>query len=303
LHLSDGESFTFPSTAYPQIATKDRHYSLRELRDLETFARDRGVSIVPELEVPGHATALVQAVPQIFASRSGSRNEICAGREDTYKALDTLVGEMCDVFRSTPYFHIGADEVDKGGWNNCADTKAYMAAHKIADTEELYRHFLVRMNEIVKKHGKKTIVWEGFAKGGKIEIPRDITVMAYEIRYYLPNELVKDGYNVINASWTPLYVVNSNCRPPEEIYAWNVFQFKVVYAKATDPGVNVTPTPQVLGAQMCAWEQVQELELPSLRHRLPAMSERIWNPAAGRTFADFSERLRAADTALSRLLP
>jgi len=299
LHLSDDESFTFPSTAYPALATKDRHYSLEELRDLEVFARNRGVTIIPELDVPGHATALVKALPQIFGAGG---NVIAAGREETYKALDALVGEVCDVFRSTPYVHIGADEVNKGGWNN-PETAAYMAAHKIADTEELYRHFVVRMNEIVKAHGKKTIVWEGFAKGGKIEIPRDITVMAYEIAYYQPDELVKDGYNIINASWTPLYVVNANCRMPEEIYAWNLFQFKKFKAPAADPGVNVTPTPQVLGAQMCAWEQPELQELPSLRHRLPAMSERVWNPDAGRTVADFTERLRAADAGLSLLMP
>jgi len=111
------------------------------------------------------------------------------------------------------------------------------------------------------------------------------------------------GYNIINSSWTPLYVVNGNCRTPEEVYGWNLFQFKPCNAKAADTGVNIPPAPQVLGAQMCAWEQGELLELPSLRQRLAAMSERIWSPDAGRTFADFSERLRATDPALSLLVP
>ncbi|MCY2930628.1 MAG: beta-N-acetylhexosaminidase [Planctomycetota bacterium] len=297
LHLSDDERFTFPSTAFPQLATKDQHYSLADLRDLETFARDRGVTIVPEIDVPGHATAMVKA--QAFG---GGGNVIGAGREETYKALDTLMGELCDVFRSTPYIHIGGDEVNKGAWNT-PEAAAYMTAHKLADTEELYRHFIVRMNEIVKKHGRKTIVWEGFAKTGKVEIPKDITVMAYEIAYYQPDELVKDGYNIVNASWTPLYVVNANCREPEEIYSCNLFRFKKFKAPAADPGVNLPPTPKVLGAQMCAWEQPELQELPSLRHRLAAMSERAWNPDAGRAFADFSQRLRAADAGVSLLMP
>ena len=67
--------------------------------------------------------------------------------------------------------------------------------------------------------------------------------------------------------------------------------------------MNLPPTPAVIGAQMCAWEQPGSAELPSLRQRLAAMSERIWNPDAGRTVADFTERLRATDALLSRLLP
>ena len=299
LHLSDDESFTFPSTAYPQLATKDRHYTLEELRDLEAFAHDRGVTIVPEVDVPGHATAIVKAAQPIFG---GGGNVIGAGREDTYKALDTLTGELCDVFRSTPYFHIGGDEVSKGYWND-AEAGAYMKAHNIDDAEELYRHFIVRMNEIVKKHNKKMIVWEGFGPKGKIEIPKDVTVMAYEVQYYQPDALVSNGYSIVNASWTPLYVVNGNCRGLEEIFDWNLFQFKHCNAKPADKGVNIPPTPQVLGAQMCAWEQGELLEVPSLRHRLAAMSERIWNPDAKRTFADFKERLRATDVGLTAVLP
>ncbi|MCY2928347.1 MAG: family 20 glycosylhydrolase [Planctomycetota bacterium] len=296
LHLSDDPAFCFPSTKYADKLKGS--WKLVEVKELVKFADDRGVTIVPELDVPGHATALVQAMPDVFGK---SGNVVDAGREGTYAALDTLVGEISDVFGSSPYFHIGGDEVNKGCWNN-PDTAAYMTAKKIENVEELYRHFIVRVNEIVKKHGKKTIVWEGFANKGKIEIPKDITVMAYEIVFYLPHELVKDGYNVINATWTPLYVVNANCRPPEEIYAWNLFRFKKFNAPAADAGLNVPPTPQVLGAQMCAWEQPGAAELPSLRKRLPAMSERIYSPDAGKNFKDFDARLTVTDKLLDLIL-
>ena len=297
LHLTDDQAFCFPSTKFADKLKGS--WKLEELKDLVKFADDRGVTIIPELDIPGHASVLVNMLPDIFGTAG---NVVSAGRVATYAALDTLVGEMCEVFRSTPYFHIGADEVDKGAWNN-PESAAYMTANKIDNTEELYRHFVVRMNDIVKKHGKKTLVWEGFGKGGKIEIPRDMTVMSYEIRYYLPNDLVKDGYKVVNATWTPLYVVNDNCRPPAEIYAWNLFQFKPFGVPAADQGLSVPPTNAVLGTQMCAWEQPEARELPSLRQRLAAMSERIWNPDAGRTFVDFDGRLRATDAALSLLVP
>ena len=126
--------------------------------------------------------------------------------------------------------------------------------------------------------------------------------MAYEIRFYKPDSLLRDGYQVVNASWTPLYVVKKG-RPPSEIYAWNVGQFKPYGAAADAPGICVPPaTEGLLGAQMCAWEQGQEQELPNERHRLPAMMERLWNPAAGKTFEDFERRAAATDRLLEALV-
>lgn len=162
------------------------------------------------------------------------------------------------------------------------------------------------MNEIVKRHGKRMIVWEGVGRepNSPVQIPKDILVMAYEIRFYQPDALVRDGYTVINAAWTPLYVVNNNCRAPEEIYGWQLRQFKPFGAEASDAGVLIPPEGQgnVLGAQMCAWEQPERSELPSLRLRLPAMAERIWNPEGGKVYSDFARRLGEADALFERLV-
>jgi hexosaminidase len=199
-------------------------------------------------------------------------------------------------------FHIGGDEADLALADQNVDFKAAMKKYGLPNQHELYRQFVCQMNEVVKKHGKQMIVWEGFGRHGKVPIPKDILVMAYEIRFYMPQDLVNDGYKVVNASWTPLYVVNANCRPPAEIYAWNLFQFKPFGAKAEDKGRLLAPSENVIGAQLCAWEQPQSLELPNERKRLPAMIERIWNPATGRSFDDFQRRLVATDRLLDLLL-
>jgi hexosaminidase len=91
---------------------------------------------------------------------------------------------------------------------------------------------------------------------------------------------------------------------PEHIYGWNYYRWESCWktSKAFENAIAVEPTPHVLGAQLCAWEQPQEIELPTLRQRLAAMSERIWNPDAGRSFADFSQRLTHTDAALDKLL-
>jgi len=305
LHLTDDQSFMFPSKTYPQLATQNHHkgetYKLEELKDLGAYADARYVTIIPEYEVPGHSAAANRAMPDLFLIKGTKPYEhhasINFAKPEVMRAVATIVGEMCEVFKSSPYFHIGGDEADLALAHGNADFQAAFKKYNLPNQHQLYRKFVVDMNEIVKRNGKRMIVWEGFGRepNSPVQIPKDVIVMAYEIRFFMPDKLVEDGYQVINASWTPLYVVNKNVRPPAEIYAWNLHQFKPFGAKPEDRGVIVPPQGRVFGAQMCAWEQPEALEIPSLRHRLPAMMERIWNPTAGKTFEDFERRLSVVD--------
>jgi len=312
LHLTDDQSFMFPSKTYPQLATQNEHhgktYTSEELKDLVAYADARNVTIIPEYEMPGHSAAANRAMRDLFIIKDTKpyvhHASINFAKAEVLQALATIVSEMCEVFKSTPYFHIGGDEADLAFANQNADFQAAFKKYNLPNQHQLYRKFVVDMNEIVKKNGKQMIVWEGFGRepNSPVRIPKDIIVMAYEIRFYKPNDLVKDGYKVINASWTPLYVVNKNVRPPEEIYAWDLHQFKPFGAKPADQGIFTPAKEPVLGAQMCAWEQKQEIGLPSLRGRLPAMMERIWNPQAGKTYQDFEKRLAGTDHLLDLLL-
>ena len=118
----------------------------------------------------------------------------------------------------------------------------------------------------------------------------------------MPQDLVNDGYQVVNASWVPLYIVGQNKRPAEEIFAWNYFQFKPFAAKAQDAGTVLPASKSVIGAMMCTWEQAQELELPSLRERVPAMAERIWNPDTGSDFTAYVARFKSTDAIVENLV-
>ena len=255
LHLTDDQSFMFPSKAYPLLATKNEHggktYTIEQLKDLVAYADARNVTIIPEFEVPGHAAAMNRAMHDLFIIRGTKPYEHHASinfvKDDVLRAVETIVGEMCAVFQSTPYFHIGGDEADLALADQNVDFKAAMKKYNLPNQHELYRRFVGQMDEIVKKHGKQMIVWEGFGPHGAVPIPKDILVMAYEIRFYMPQDLLKDGYQVINASWTPLYVVNQNCRPAEEIYAWDLQQFKPFGAKPADGGIRVPASEQPPG--------------------------------------------------------
>ena len=176
LHFTDYQSYTLPSTAFPKLPTEGRHYSYEDLSELESYSQQRGVTIVPELEVPGHAMQFVRKYPEIFGIKDSLSNPwiINMGKEEVYSALDLLIGELTEVFKATPYFHIGGDEAIFDWVDQDPDVQAYCGSHGIAsDVHELYRHFLVRMNETVKKPGKQLCVWEGFGPTGVIPITQD----------------------------------------------------------------------------------------------------------------------------------
>lgn len=306
LHFTDYQSYTLPSKSYPNLSTPNRRYSFEELTELEAYSQERGVTIIPEIDVPGHSSPLVRMYPEIFALADTAENPyiINMGKEAAYEALDALIGELTEVFQASPYFHIGGDEALLTSVENDPFVKAYVKKHELGeDPHEIYRHFLVRMNEIVKKYGKQTCVWEGFTKEGAVQIPKDMLVFEFETNRYLPNELVADGYTLVNTSWKPLYVVNKKKWEPKTIYEWNMWRWENWWDRAPSfEPIQLAETPQVIGAQMCAWEQPEEAEIPSLRKRVPAFAERIWNTEQQITFEELMKRMEALDQKLSLLI-
>ena len=314
MHLSDHEAFRFPSQLFPQIVSEP-HYTLAELRELVAYATAAGVTLVPEIDLPGHSSALVRAAPAVFglADHAHHGSIVNLGRDATREALAQLIGEVAAVFAGSPWFHLGGDEVDLSGVAEDPDCKAKMQALGVEDTQELYRDFLLAMHKVVQKLGKKTLVWEGFARGGKVQMPKDITVIAWESAYYPPDQLIADGFTVINASWQPLYVVGGGRLPPhaaprrwsaEHLYRWHPRRWEhFAPGYPTFGGMEVSADAPVLGAMMCVWEQEDGTAVPHLRQRLAAFAERTWNPNAQRGLGDFLARQRITDQLVERLLP
>jgi hexosaminidase len=223
LHLTDDQSFTFPCEKVPRLPTPGLHYTREELIQLDEFARDRGVVLLPEIEVPGHSAQFTERMPEVFAiaQRDSNPSTINMGRE------------------------------------------------------------------AAKKHGKQTLLGEGFHAQGKVEIPRDITVMAWETIYQLPQDLIAGGYRIISGSWKPLYVVNEKKWDVEYIYGWNLWRWEnwVEHMPSYTP-IQLEPSPAMLGATMESWHQPQHVVLPTVRRRLAAMSERTRNASLERIEPD-----------------
>ncbi|MCY2931716.1 MAG: family 20 glycosylhydrolase [Planctomycetota bacterium] len=287
LHLNDMESFTFPSKLFPKLGTNRRGafggpapevYPREQLEELLRYADDRGVAIVPELETVFHTGSMMADMPDVF----GGPGILDQTNEKMYEALDALIGEMCDVFKSSPYFHIGCDEAGYGQLVNQPTAKDYMAKHGLKNADDIYRFHIQRLNKVIKAHGKRTIVWQDCP----LPPDKDVIVMAWRIDLdHGPTPaLIKEGRPVIQVTWTPCIFWNV-----KDNFAWHVYDD------------DVKPGPLAIGSQMIFWEGEGPSAMPWLRYRVPPRQERTYSPDATRSYEDFARSLAVLDSRLDVL--
>ncbi|MEI7837250.1 MAG: family 20 glycosylhydrolase, partial [Planctomycetota bacterium] len=212
LHLSDDEGFTFPSTAFPKLGTKNqaahngivpRVYTLKELKDLVAYADARGVTLVPELETPGHSDAMGRAMPEVFSDHK----IMDISSDEMYKALDTLVGEMCEVFKSSPYFHIGCDEMYYFQIEDKPSTNENLKKRGLKNLDEAFIQHVERMNAMVRSRGKMTLAWEGVAipgEGRGYKLPPALTSQVICMCWFpwdYTGSIQEQGFTTITVPW------------------------------------------------------------------------------------------------------
>ncbi len=295
LHLSDDQGFTFPSKAFPKLGSRNsaahggippRVYTMQELTDLVAFADARGVTLVPELETPGHSSALRLAMPELFDAPKEPGGEawiavMNMANDEMYPALDTLVGEICDVFKSSPYFHIGCDETQLGILAELPSTKEYMAKHGMTGVHELFIQHVQRMSQIVAKRGRKTIAWEGAPVIGPMT--NDVIVMTWEGSANSAARYQAAGFTTITVPWglsVPLV-------------QWNMYICNGSFLKRTD---------RVIGASLPMWEMSTEALIDAYLKGIPIRHERTWGPDNVFTEEELTRRAAATEARLGSLI-
>ncbi len=325
LHFADTHLYTLPSRAFPKL-TSARHYTYEQIEALRAYAKARGVVLVPEFECPGHAPLLTRAYPEVFKDKStaedgGFYNEqgepissddlLCAGSAAAEEGVKTLLSEISEMFPDAPYLHIGGDEANIALWARCEACKRYMAENGLSDVYELYSDYVGRMARHVLSLGKTPIVFEGFPRKGADKIPKETVVIAWESLYNLPNELVEDGFSIVNASWKPLYIIPGmafsrqvNWCARDILEDWDVYTWKNWWSrsKAYETPICLPATDKVLGAMLCAWEGNFEQEISSVMSHLAAMSEKTWSVQSTRTYEDFTMGFRRLYDRLARII-
>lgn len=307
LHFMDNERYTLPSKEYPELCDKNECYSFEQIKYLTEYAKDAGVEIIPEIESPGHARRVIEKLPQVFSndlkaepdefinelgqSMGKAQTILCGGSEKTYEALGKILDEVIEMFPYSKHIHVGGDEAQISTWNNCRTCKKYMKENGIETVGGLYTHFVKRVTDMVIEKGRTPIVWEGFPEEGCEIISRDVIVIGWESHYFCPDRLLDAGFKVINGSWQPLYIVDSTKLRWNvyDILKWNVYNWQHWWPNSAahlNP-INVTPTDNVLGGQISAWDCLYEQEYFFILENISALCERTWNVERGCTDEEF----------------
>jgi hexosaminidase len=313
IHFSDHQSYTLPSTAFPTLPTKDRHYTRAQIKQLVDAAQQYHVQIIPEIDVPGHAAALIRSIPSLACTATTNKRparKLCIGKQQTYETLEKLFTEIMEMIPGD-YWHLGADEVHYRG-TQCTECQARMKQENLEQGSQLYHSFINRMHQVIKKKNRKMLVWEGFDPTLTPKIDQDIIVCPFDIKHkgHMPRDYFNAGYKILNTSWSPLYVAdNLYMCTPEIIARWSPYMFGAgrspqpfPYWKKFNPQ---THQPKIIGAQMCSWDNEEKAEEGLLlgtgpgfpeygrpAPRLQIMAERVWT-GSKTTVKDLLERVGA----------
>ena len=284
LHLTDDQIISWPSKAFPKLQSANAGWTWQDFEDLEAYSQARGVTIIPEIDVPGHSTLLRQKYPEVF----GATPTDLASSAKAQQGVQILIEEFLTVFPSTPYVHVGGDE-------------AYGVP------QEIQRDFLIRLNAFVRSKGKTMVVWEGPALGqGKNKVPTDVLQIGWRTIDFPAHEMLDAGYRVVNAAWDPMYIVDHYPRTMftmvdlERCYTWNPKRFAHVnHDLETFAKPHITQTDRgIEGFCMPYWEGRPENLLPLCLPRLAAVSAGAWNR---RGEQDFEAYLTRYQKSLGRL--
>jgi hexosaminidase len=294
-HLSDDQGFRVESKRYPRLqkyGSDGLYYTQAEVRDVIAYARDRGIRIVPEFDMPGHATSWLVGYPNLGTSK-GSYQIVRQGgilnalmdptKESTYRFLDRFVGEMASLFPDE-YFHIGGDEVNPKDWNESPHVQAFMRKHHLADAKALQTYFNQRLLKIVAKHHKHMEGWDEVLAPG---LPKTTVIQSWRGQQSLW-QAARQGYQGILSAGYYLdlmypagyhYSVDPLKVPPPAPNARRRNQT----AQGPPPGTPADLTPEqqklILGGEAAMWEELASPENldAKLWPRLAAIAERFWS--------------------------
>jgi len=263
-------------------------YTKADVRDIVKYAADRGITVVPEIEMPGHSMPVFAAYPELGcenqppSSQPGQPpvNVYCAGNEKTYQFLSDVLTEVMELFPSK-WIHIGGDEVDKGFWHRCPICQAKMKAEGLTNEEELQSYFVNRINKFLSDHGRRLIGWDEILEG---HLTKDATVMSWR-GFDGGTEAVKRGQDVVMSPTDFCYFDAPYSSQPTE----HVYQFDPV-----PPGVTPDQAAHVLGGQANVWcERIPTPERAEymIWPRMAAMAEVLWSPKEGRDLDEFMGRI------------
>jgi hexosaminidase len=289
-HLSDDQGFRIESKKYPrlqQLGSDGQFYTQAEVRDVIEYARNRGVRIVPEFDIPGHAASWLPGYPMlasgkgpyaIMHSHGVLTQLIDPTKESTYKFMDGFVGEMAKLFPDE-YFHVGGDEVNPREWRTNANIQSFMKKRHMPDEKALQVYFNQRLLKIVTKHGKHMEGWDEILQP---DLPKTIVIQSWRGQESLW-QAAREGFQGILSAGYYLDLM----QPASQHYAIDPFVLPPARKerlqrenKPIPPEISPAEAKNILGGEAAMWEEIATAENldAKLWPRLAAIAERFWSP-------------------------
>jgi len=302
---------TNTTTAYGPDGRYGGFYTQDDIRDVVKYAAALHITVVPEIEMPGHATAALAAYPQLGSTPGPFTPETTAGifhgifnpaNEETFRFLADVIAEVAPLFPGK-YFHIGGDEVPKESWKTNAACQALMKREGLKNEEELQSWFVRRIEKIVNANGHSMIGWSEILQGG---LPKNAAVMDW---IGGAKEAASAGHNVVMTPTAYCYFdfyQSSNHVAEPKAAAWGgPITLNKIYMFDPMP-TNVPPQLQsyILGTQGNLWTE----QIPNFKHaeymtfpRICAIAEVTWSAQDARNWNDFMRRMPAEEKRLDAL--
>jgi hexosaminidase len=323
-HLTDDQGWRIEIKKYPKLseisAWRDRtligpyvetgrkydqtryggYYTQEQIREVVLYAQKKFVTVIPEIELPGHAVAALAAYPELSCSGGpfeveglwGIFNDVFCTKEVTFEFLEGVLSEVAELFPGE-YIHIGGDECPKTRWENCHHCQTKMAELGLKDEHELQSYFIKRIEKFVNSKGKRIIGWEEILEGG---LAQNATVMSWR-----GTEggiaAAKQGHDVIMTPAPFCYFdyYQSENRESEPLSIGGHVALEKVYSfNPTPEGLTSAEAAHILGGQANLWREYIKTESHveyMLLPRLAAMAEAVWTPGDEKKYDDFMSRL------------
>jgi hexosaminidase len=293
-------------------------YTQDQIKEIVKYASDRYITVIPEIEMPGHGSAAIAAYPSLscfpdeptknYFPKNGKwagdstgkqvqqawgvySDVFCAGKEETFKFLQDVIDEVVQLFPAK-YIHVGADECPKSNWKRCPNCQKIIKDNNLKDEHELQSYFVQRMEKYINSKGKTLIGWDEILEGG---LAPNAVVMSWRGEAG-GIEAAKQKHQVIMTPTTYVYLDYSQSENEDSVVIGGNLPVEKVYSYDPVPKeLNEEQAKYIMGAQGNVWSEymnnprkVEYMIFP----RLTALSEVLWSPKEKKNWDDFEKRLQ-----------
>lgn len=298
-HLVDDQGWRLPLKSAAKLTGSgtysDGQYTRAELEEVAAHAKNLGITIVPEVDIPGHSRMLIENYPQLACDPANPGGELCIGNPGTQEFMKDVFRELMEIFPDSPVIHIGGDEAETANWEKCDKCRAAMEKRGLHTMRELENAFMVDMSRFIVENGRTPMIW-GTCSGQVY--PADTIIQVWlDIRE--PLRVAPNGNKTVYSVHTSLYFdYPANLSEPWETW---MFELKESGVYMTDPYI-IWPEQvkdSILGTEACLWTETvpQWRVMQKVLPRIFAYSECAWSAVDRKEYHDFVSRKELLEAA------